>query len=259
MSKNRKQRANEYQNNFGNIPLGFEDRINFLFDKYNLDNHPEKVEQILETRQRIIMNLQYYDLDIVSLYEIPISHQRPRYRIITRKNFHIEAISNPNFVHVYQPDAAETHAYMKRLTDDGLYALNGLIYTPVNVEYYAYFKTPSYFNCEDTILAEIGLKRPSINNPPKDADNVGKHYMDGYNANVWLDDSTVNRLVVEKYYSILPRVEIKLRYLNCVYNKQQAKKISERKDFNKASTPLIYLDSRGELTNYELTKNICTK
>lgn len=253
MSKNRKQRQNEYDRKYGGIPLDYEERLNYLYDKFNLDNNPAKVEHILQLRNNILFNLQYYDLDIVSLYEIPLGHKRPRFRVITRKNFNMEAICNKDFVHVYQPDAAESHQFMtKKLNDEELFNLNGLIYTPVNIEYRSYFPTPSYYNAERTILAEIGLDRPSIMKP--DADNVEKHYMDMYNWNVWIDDGTVNNATVKKFYSVLPRVEISLRYLNCVYNKYQAKRISERKDFDKCAKPLIYLDSEGQLTNYPIDK-----
>lgn len=66
-----------------------------------------------------------------------------------------------------------------------------------------------------------------------------------YNHNVWLDDSLVKKGTVEKFYSILPRVEIKLRYLNCVYNKYQYNMITNRKDFQEGNT-LSYLDNKGE-------------
>ena len=52
-----------------------------------------------------------------------------------------------------------------------------------------------------------------------------------YNSNVWIDDALTIRGEVLKYYSILPRVEIKLLYLNMVYNKHQYKRITSRKDF----------------------------
>lgn len=244
--KSRKQKSDEYVKKYGNIPLGYEDRINYLYDVYNLDNKPELVQDILDTRNNIIDNLFYYDLNIVSLYEEPEGTGRPRFRLINRKNFHIEAMNAGQFVQVYTLGAAEDQLYMKKLSNEGLYELNGLIHTPVNIEYHVYFKTPSYYNAKNVMLAEIGLKRPSFKKP--DVDNIEKKYMDMYNYNVWLDDATVNRAVVEKYYSVLPRVEIRLRYLNCVYDKVQAKNISKRKDFDKSTKPLFYLDNSGNIT-----------
>ena len=77
-------------------------------------------------------------------------------------------------------------------------------------------------------LAEIGLHRQVLK---PDWDNIGKKYSDMYNANVWIDDALTVTGVVNKYYSILPRIEIKLSFLNCIYTHQQHKMITGRKDF----------------------------
>ena len=87
--------------------------------------------------------------------------------------------------------------------------------------------------------------RPEIKKP--DFDNIAKKYSDMYNYNIWLDDSQVIDGEVHKYYSILPRVEIYLRYMNVVYNKHQYNTITSRKDYDGA--PLMYLDTKGDL-NY---------
>ena len=109
-----------------------------------------------------------------------------------------------------------------------------------------YIKTPSYFNATDTFLAEIGLIRA----PKKpDWDNAGKKYCDMFNYNIWTDDALVIDASVHKYYSILPRVEIKLRYLNALYNKNMYNSIIKSKEYEKINCPLIYLDSKGELKN----------
>ena len=72
------------------------------------------------------------------------------------------------------------------------------------------------FNSTDTYLAELGLIRPLLK---PDFDNIAKKYSDMYNGNVWLDDSLVIDGRIRKYYSILPRVEIRLRYIKfCFYN-----------------------------------------
>lgn len=55
-----------------------------------------------------------------------------------------------------------------------------------------------------------------------------KKYADMYNGNVWLDDSLVIESSMKKFYSILPRVEIRLRYLNMLYNKYQYECINKR-------------------------------
>jgi hypothetical protein len=53
-----------------------------------------------------------------------------------------------------------------------------------------------------------------------------------FNANVWLDDTLVIDGAIHKYYSVLPRIEIRLRYLNMVYNRYQYNSITNRVDYN---------------------------
>ena len=71
-------------------------------------------------------------------------------------------------------------------------------------------------------------------------DNIEKVYADMYNSNVWLDDALTVTGHIEKFYSILPRVEIDLNYLNVVYNKKQYENITNRKDFPEGKQ-LFYL------------------
>lgn len=241
--RTRKQKAEEYQRKYGDIPLNYFDRLNYMIDKYRLDVNPKKMEEILNKRNMMMASLQFFNLEVVSLYEEPEGTSRPRFRIINRKNFHQEALHNGEFVHVYTPGAKDDFIYMRRMMDNELIALEGLINTPVDIEYNCFFKTPSAYNITDTFLCEIGLIRPSLAKP--DWDNTGKKYCDMYNYNVWLDDATVNDGTVHKFYSILPRVEIKLRYLNCVYNKQQYNGIIKRVNYD--GSPVPYMNNKGEI------------
>lgn len=244
--KNRKKKAEEYQEKFGHIPLEYEARLEYLYDTLGFDRRPKMLADLIEKRDNMLMNMQWYDLNIVSLYEIPEGTGRPRFRLINRNNFHNEAISSSQFVHVYTVGAKDDFLHMRRMVEDELVPLEGLINTPVIIEYYAYYKTPTYFNAIDTCLAESGLIRPTVSNKP-DWDNVGKKYSDMYNHNIWIDDATVIDGRVIKYFSVLPRIEIRLRYLNCVYTKQQYNKTISRKDYDNST--LFYLDNKGGLVN----------
>lgn len=216
MRKNRNQKHNEYTNKFGNIPVDYRERLEWLYDKLNISD--ELALRILHKRDNMMKELFFYDTMII-LFEIPEGSPRPRFRIVNRKNLSNMALSNPNFVHVYSLTGKEDNMFMKRLmTQEDFTALDSMICTPCTVDIYAFLKTPSYYNKEDTILAEIGLHRP-ISKP--DWDNLGKKYSDMFNSNVWLDDAFVIDGSVHKYYSVLPRIEIKIRYMNMVYNKHQ--------------------------------------
>ena len=240
-TKTRKQKQKEYFEKYGEIPIDNTERIAYMINKYNLSE--SKMNEILYKKEEMMKNLFFYQCTVVQLLEVPEGSARPRFTRLNKSNFNKAAIGN-DFVHVYTPHAAEDHMYMKQLCDDDLIKLDYLINTPCVVTYDAFYKTPSYFNTTDIFLSEIGLIRPAIDKP--DWDNVGKKYCDMYNHNVWLDDSLVYDGAVHKYYSILPRVEITLQYLNAVYNKAQYKKIISRKDYDNG--PLAYLDNSGRLS-----------
>lgn len=227
--KTRAQKHDDYDKKFGNIPIDYKERLEWLYDTLKISDR--QAFEILHKRDMMINNLSYFDTQII-LFEIPEGSPRPRFRIVNRSNLSNMAISNPNFVHVYSLTGKEDNVFMKRLmSQDDFSALDSMICTPCIVDIYAFMKTPSYYNREDTILAEIGLHRP-ISKP--DWDNIGKKYSDMFNANVWLDDTLVIDGSIHRYYSVLPRVEIRLRYLNMVYNKHQYSSIIKRTDYDDA-------------------------
>lgn len=227
--KTRNQKHIEYEEKYGDIPIDYKERLEYLYDKLKISDF--QAFDILQKRDMMIQSLYYYDTQII-LFEIPEGSPRPRFRIVNRSNLSNMAISNPNFVHVYSLTGKEDNVFMKRLMNqEDFNALDSMICTPCIIDIYMFFKTPSSYNREDTILAEIGLHRP-ITKP--DWDNGGKKYSDMFNANVWLDDTLVIDGSVHKYYSILPRVEIRLRYLNMVYNKHQYNSIIKRVDYDDA-------------------------
>lgn len=238
--KNRKEKMLEYENKYSNIPKNDSDRLLFLLNSYNLSE--AKMIDIVNKKRLMESNMRYYTFKII-LYEDPEGAKRPRFRLVNRSNLSNMAKVASDFVHVYSPNAAEDNRYMHRLIGEELTNLDWFIQTPCQMTINTYFKTPSYFNQIDTILAEIGLHR-CIYKP--DWDNVGKKYSDMFNANIWLDDQFVIDGEVHKYYSILPRVEIFVNYLNCVTNKYNYDQITNRKDYN-SDYPIQYIDRFGNL------------
>lgn len=222
--KTRKQLELEYESKYNEIPRDYQERLAWMYDKYHITE--AKGEEIL-TKYYNMMNALYYQTIHIVLYEEPRGKERHRYRYVSRNNLIQEAVSNPGYVQVYSISGAQDQKYMKRLIEQELVDLQHLIYTPCDLVYTTFQKTPSKFNSVDTYLAELGLIRP-IEKP--DWDNIGKKYSDMSNSNLWLDDRLVIRGIVDKYYSILPRVEIELNYLNMVYTKSQAESISKSYD-----------------------------
>lgn len=225
--KTRKQKASEYEEKYSHIPIDYQERLNWLYDTLHISE--KEAYNILMTRGYMIQSLKYSTINII-LFEVPEGSPRPRFRIVNRANISNMALSNPNFVHVYSLTGHEDSVFMKRLITEGeLSQLDAMICTPCTCDINAYIKTPSYYNKEQIILAEIGLDRP-IGKP--DWDNIGKKYSDMFNANVWLDDTLVVDGAVHKYYSVLPRIEIRLNFLNQLYNKHQYKSMINRADFD---------------------------
>jgi Holliday junction resolvase RusA-like endonuclease len=223
--KKRKEKEIEYDLKYKDIPRDYLERLSWLYDKLKITG--KKADLLVDTYRRMLDELYYMEIFIV-LYEIPEGSPRPRFRLINRKNLANAALANPNFVHVYSITGAEDNKFMQKLVSQQDFAnLNSIIYTPCDVLYTTFFQTPSYYNAIQTYLAEIGMDR-TIYKP--DWDNIGKKYSDMTNSNIWLDDALVIRGAVEKYYSVLPRVEIRLRYLNMLYNKHQFNSIAKRYD-----------------------------
>lgn len=224
--KTRKVKEDEYNQKYSHIPIDYKERLSWLYDTLKITD--TQAYEILHQRDLMINSLQYYDTMIV-LFEVPEGSPRPRFRIVNRRNLSNMAMANSEFVHVYSLTGREDNLFMKRLIEKEEFdALDSMICTPCIIDIYAYFKTPSYFNKSQTILAEMGLERPIFK---PDWDNLGKKYSDMFNANVWLDDTLVIDGSIHRYYSVLPRVEIRLRYLNMLYNNHQYRSITNRSDY----------------------------
>lgn len=223
--KSRKQKAKIYDSKYSDIPRDYMDRLSWMYDKMNMT--VEKASHIAKVRKEMLSTLQYEKEYFVVLYEEPEGSPRPRARYVNKSNLVSAAKSNPGFIQVYSLTGASDRNFMKRyMTETELREFEfNLIHTACSIEYDAYIKTPSSFNSTDTYLAELGLIRPLLK---PDFDNIAKKYSDMYNGNVWLDDSLVIDGRIRKYYSILPRVEIRLRYMNMLYNKYQYKSMIKR-------------------------------
>lgn len=214
--KTRQHKFYEYEEKYGNIPEDYVKRLQWMTNEFNLSNL--KKQQILDARQDLMENIKYKTYRIV-LYEEPEGTPRPRFRIVNRYNLTNPNIRNSQFVHVYSLTGKEDSKYMKELVTEGEFKeLENILYTPCRVEFSAYVRTPKSFNIKEMFLAEIGLIRP-INKP--DWDNIGKKYSDMFNSNIWLDDTLVIDGTVRKFYSIKPRVEVDLLFLDKLYNKYQ--------------------------------------
>lgn len=222
--KTRKQKKSIYESKYSEIPRDFNERLEYMYNKYKITS--SKAQSILSIRNQMLETFHYSDELYIILYEEPEGSPRPRARYINKKNLTNMAKNNPGFIQIYSLTGASDRAFFKRLlTDNELFQVDQLICTPCMVRYEAYLHTPASFNAIDTYLAELGIIRP-ITKP--DFDNIEKKYSDMLNGNIWLDDALVIESSMSKYYSILPRIEIRLRFLNMLFNKQQYDSIIKR-------------------------------
>ena len=200
------------------------ERLEWMYDKFHLNI--SKAAQIVKARNSLLNTVHYEQELFIVLYEEPEGTPRPRARYINKSNVVNNAKKYPGFIQVYSLTGKPDRQFMRRMIDTNeLEFVDHLLYTPCSVDYTAYFKTPHSFNTIDTYLAELQCIRP-ISKP--DFDNIAKKYADMYNGNVWIDDSLVIDASIHKYYSILPRVEIRLKYMNMLFNKYQYKSVSNK-------------------------------
>ena len=236
--KTRKEKQRIYDEKYSNIPHDYNERLEYIIDNYNVSE--KQFSEIIHRKRNMEENLDFLDFKLI-LYEIPEGTPRHRYRIINKSNYVNAAMTMSSYVHVYQPNAKDDHIFMKRLVGEELNNLNVFVQTPCIVEINNYFPMPSNYNSSDVVISEYGLnwaaKKP-------DWDNIGKKYSDMYNSNVWLDDKLVISGTVNKFYSVLPRVEIDIHYLNVVPTLQDYNLITKQKDYNK-NHPIQYLDKQG--------------
>lgn len=240
--KSRKQEREEYEEKYSEVPRDYNERISWMIDKYKLS--PKQMDAIIEKKRHMEFNLEFYNYMVIE-YMYPHSKDRPRYRIINRKGIAAAAKLNPSFIQVYSPHAGEDFRSMHRLIGDELDEMNLFIQTPCTILVNIYEQTPSSFSINDIFLAEYGLI-PSISH--NDYDNYLKATSDRLNTNLWLDDSLVISGTINKFYSILPRQEIFIKYLNFAPNKAQYNSISNRKGY-KEEFNIGYLDKSGNIIN----------
>ena len=226
--KDRREKMIEYEMQYAHIPKDYKQRLQWLHDELNIGKTMEN--QILRARQQFIETTYYETLRMV-FYEVPSFTPRPRAHIISKKGI-MNAIGTNQFIVMHSTTGRANREFMQLYKQEHLSQLEQLLCTPCDFELRAYFPTPKSYNKLQVFLAEIGLDRP-INKP--DFDNILKCYADSFTGNVWIDDIIVVDATFRKYYSVLPRVEIDLKYMNQLYNQHQYKAMIKRKDYDRSS------------------------
>lgn len=188
----------EYKEKYGNIPKDVNDRLSLLINKLKLKRKSKK--DIFKSINDI-NNIKWNNYKF-NIYLLPKSTPRPRANTI-RGIFYVKG-------------AKVNKSIFKKFIKDNPYPI---IITPMIFTINVYLPTPNSFTIVDKIIAEYGFIRP-ITKP--DFDNVAKTYADMIQDSLIYDDNLIIESHIYKYYSIKPRIEISIDYMeeyDCEYNK----------------------------------------
>ncbi|MCM1230045.1 MAG: RusA family crossover junction endodeoxyribonuclease [Ruminococcus flavefaciens] len=208
--KSRKEKMLEYNQKYQVRTSDPDALVEAMLRSYiDQQKNPEKViAKAREKALRIINDREYETIHIL-MYEYPFKTDRPR----TMNG------------HTWSPNAAENKSYFDRALKKINQTLK-LINTPGEVEIEAYLEMPRNVPPDEVILFETKLLKP-VDKP--DYDNIGKCYTDMFTWILTVDDDIFWRGEIRKYYSLLPRVDIVIRYVKKHESDYIYKKLKSRK------------------------------
>lgn len=190
----------EYQEEYGDISKDSLERVLSMIDTQS--NRKSKNYPILNQ----ILNMEWETVEFI-IYLVPKATPRPR--INHGKNI------------FYVSGAKDNKDIFKKFIIKHDFPL---IVTPCKFYCDSYLPIPKSMRENEKILAEMGYIRP-ISKP--DWDNVGKTYSDMIQGTLLFDDSLIIEGISRKFYSIKPRIEIKIEYMkkyDSLYNTNKMRK-----------------------------------
>lgn len=189
----------DYEKLYGQVPQCACERLKFLLDQIDLKRQKKNiVEEIKE-----INNIEWEELTY-TIYILPKATPRPR--------------KGKNGIFYVSGAKDNKKVFEKYLIKQD----NKLITTPVKFECNSYFPIPKSMNKIEQICAELGYIRPTSK---PDWDNIGKTYSDILTGFLIYDDALIISGTSNKYYSVKPRIEIKLYYMKDYDSSFNKKKI----------------------------------
>lgn len=158
----------------------------------------------------IIENNRKYKTIRIIFYEYPMKTDRPRH---TR------------FGHTFSPNAKANNDYLRKAIKVVNKSIK-LINTPATIQIDAYMEMPKQVPPDEVLLYECKVLQ--VEDTP-DYDNIGKCYTDMLKNNIVVDDDIFYSGTINKYYSVVPRVEITIRYIESHESDYVYKKLKTRK------------------------------
>lgn len=192
----------EYNEKYGDVPKTSVERLNYLID--NMKSKKSLKGRIISEIQRI-MNIKWEKFSYV-IYMVPKGSPRPR---SSKGHFYVKGAADNK--KLFEKFAMEVDVTM--------------ITTPCKMIIRSYLPIPTSMKAYEQILAELGYIRP-ISTP--DFDNLAKTYADMIKGTLIYDDALIVKGVSEKFYSVKPRIEIDMYYMEEYDSEYNRKKIIDK-------------------------------
>lgn len=189
-----------YNATYGDIPLTETERVEWILNKAK---NKDKVLRDVDTKINYIQSIKWNEVTF-TMYLVPKATPRPRHT--KSRSF------------VYVPGAADNKKYFNKMMIQSNW---NIIVTPAIFDAKCYFPMPKGMSLADMIVAEKGYIQ-HISTP--DFDNLAKTYTDMLKDNLMIDDRLFIRGGLEKFYSVKPRIEVVIRYMDkfdCLYNQKK--------------------------------------
>lgn len=192
----------EYKELYGDIP---DDRMAIMDIMLQGVNLKRQKKHVYDEINRIT-NIGWKTISF-KIFLVPKATPRPR--------------SGKNGV-FYVKGASDNRKVFRKFMEDQEF---DIIKTPTKFDCTCYFPIPSSMTIVERICAEMGFIRP-ISKP--DWDNVAKTYCDMCQDFLIYDDSLIVDGRCRKYYSLKPRIEITMSYMES-YDSDYNRKKTEKK------------------------------
>lgn len=182
----------EYEQRFGMIPRDQLGRIAYILGK-KVEN--EKLQKEIENTAKKIKRIKWKECEF-TMWKIVKPSARPRHA------------QRGGFIQTYVPRAKENGDWFANFFENNNLSI---ISTPCIIDIDIYEKTPSAFRKRDAVLSEMGIIRPWKRTG--DVDNYAKAVLDMIQHGMLADDCLVFETNIRRRYSILPRVYVKIKYM----------------------------------------------
>ena len=195
------QAALDYHVKYDNIPRDYMERLAWLsqeigFNQKHMEDLLAKINQLTQ--------VQWNEVTYI-FYMIPKPTPRPK----LAKNTFVFYVNGAKMNKEIFENFVRHHSEME-----------AVISTPCMLDTKVYIQTPSSMSIEEKLAAELELIH-NVNAP--DWDNLGKTYSDMVQDVLVSNDSIVFKGTVQKFYSILPRIEVNVKFMtiyDCKFNKR---------------------------------------